>query len=86
MDDIILEKRLELCGESVRFQDMLRWGIADKMVNQGSKTPWFGSNGEVRWTVYNSSDVAGFKNRHWLLPFPETEIMLNPNIEQNTGW
>lgn len=86
MDDIMLEKRLELCGESVRYQDMIRWGITDKMSSQGKQTPWFGSNGAVRFEVYNTGDVAGFKERHKLLPFPEVEKSLNKNLIQNTGW
>jgi hypothetical protein len=86
MNDVMLEKRLELWGEDVRYQDMIRWGIADKMKDQGKKTPWFGSNGQVRWEVYNTGDAAGFKERHMLLPFPETEISLNSNVTQNPGW
>lgn len=84
-EDVRLEKRLELCGEGVRFQDMLRWRIADKMAAQGTNTPWLGANGTVRWQSYNR--VAGFKpERHWLLPFPQTELTNNPNVKQNTGW
>lgn len=86
IDDIMLEKRLELCGESVRFQDMIRWGIASKMVDQGKKTPWFTSGGTTKWIEYNSGDKAGFKDKHLLLPFPETEITLNQNVQQNPGW
>jgi hypothetical protein len=87
MNDIMLEKRLELCGESVRFQDMIRWGIAaDKLKNQGTRVPFFSSNGTVRWENFNSSEQAGFKARHHLLPFPQVELTLNPNVIQNTGW
>jgi len=86
MDDIMLEKRLELCGESVRYQDMIRWGIANKMANQGKQTPWFTSGSTVKWVEYNAGDKAGFKEKHLLLPFPETEVTLNPNVKQNPGW
>jgi hypothetical protein len=87
MPDVQLEKRLELCGESVRFQDMLRWDIADKMSAQGTKTPFYASNDATRWVEYNiPTTAAGFKERHWVLPFPQTELTLNPNIKQNTGW
>ncbi len=85
MEDIQTEKRLELCGEGVRFQDMVRWGIADQMSEQGKKTPWFTSSGTIRWEEYNGNE-AGFRSKHWLLPFPEVEIQLNSNIEQNEGW
>lgn len=86
MEDVMLEKRLELCGESVRFQDMLRWDITDKMASQGTQTPWFGSNGTVRWSNYNTPEAAGFKERHKLLPFPQTELTLNNNVTQNPNW
>ena len=87
MDDIMLEKRLELCAESVRFQDMLRWGIAeDKLKNQGQRQPWLQSNGTVNWIEYNPGNTAGFKTRNNLMPFPQVEITLNKNIVQNTGW
>lgn len=87
MEDVMLEKRLELCGESTRYQDMIRWKIADKMVNQGTQTPSLQSNGTVTWISYNSSSQAGFKTeRHWLLPFPQSELTLNKNINQNPNW
>jgi hypothetical protein len=87
MDDVMLEKRLELCGESTRYQDMIRWKIADKMVNQGLKVPSLQSSGLVTWVDYNSIEQAGFKiKRHWLLPFPQSELTLNKNINQNEGW
>jgi hypothetical protein len=87
IDDVVLEKRLELCGESVRYQDMIRWKIADKMGNQGKKVPSLHSNGLVTYGEYNPGDVAGFKTaKHWLLPFPQAEKNLNENINQNEGW
>lgn len=87
MDDVMTEKQLELCGESTRFQDMLRWGIAaERLQDQGKEVPWFAANGTTRWEVYNKT-VYGFKTgKHEFLPFPDTEITLNPNISQNPGW
>ena len=87
MEQIQLEKRLELCAESVRFQDMLRWGIAaEKLKDQGRSQPWLQSNGTVQWIEYNPGNTAGFKARNVLLPFPQVEITLNRNIVQNTDW
>ena len=86
MEDVMLEKRLELCGEGVRFQDMIRWGIGNKMKDQGKQIPWFTSSGTIKWMEYNGEGKAGFKEKHLLLPFPETEITLNPNVKQNPGW
>lgn len=89
LKDLQREKRIELCGEGTRFQDMLRWGIAqEKMKNQGEKCPLLDSNGNVTYVKYNGDDPEkyGFKERHNLLPIPGTEIRLNKSINQNPGW
>ena len=52
MDDIKKEKRLELCLESVRYQDLVRWGDAETVLgNQGQQIPSF------RWSI--EKDEAG---------------------------
>lgn len=87
--DIQTEKRLELCGEGTRYQDLVRWGIAyDKLKSQGEKCPTCDSNGNVTYTSYNSDpEKYGFKQgKHELLPYPGTEIRLNSAIKQNPGW
>ena len=39
LDDVKKEKRLELCMECVRFQDLVRWGDAESVLgNQGKKS------------------------------------------------
>ena len=87
--DIQREKRIELCGECIRFQDLLRWGIAEeKMKNQGGSYPLLSSNGSIEYIPVNDSNPEkyGFKTRHNMLPYPGVEIRLNPNITQNPGW
>ncbi len=89
LEDIKTEKRIELCGESLRFQDLLRWGEAEaRMKDNGSRCPALESNGNVSYTKYNGDDTSkyGFKPRHNRLPYPGVEIRLNPNIKQNEGW
>jgi len=89
LKDIQNEKRLELVGEGTRYQDIIRWGIAaDLLKNQGEKCPVLDSNGNVTYNVYNKdASKFGFKaGKHELLPYPGTEIRLNPNITQNPGW
>lgn len=87
--DIQREKRIELCGEGTRFQDMLRWGIAEeRMKDQGSRCPFLDSNGNVSYKKFNGDDSSkyGFKAKHNLLPYPGVEIRLNDQIQQNPGW
>lgn len=89
LDDIKREKRVELCGESTRFQDLLRWGEAEaKMKDNGKHCPILDSNGHVTYNKYNGDDASkyGFKQKHNRLPYPGVEIRLNKNITQNPGW
>ncbi len=101
IEDIKKERRLELCGEMVRWQDLIRWGDANKVLkNKGRWSPDWNvelikdDNGKVigygKETVTMNeiygADNCGFKERHWLLPFPADEISVNPNLKQNPGW
>lgn len=88
LEDIKIEKRLELCMESVRFQDLVRWGDTDVLVNQGKSVPSFMmQNGTPTVNADGfTNNQAGFKEKNLLLPIPEKEIMLNTNMEQNPGW
>ena len=84
MNDIKTEKRLELCNECVRYQDLVRWGDANTALgNQGKEIPVYGADG-VEWNFKN--DNYGFKDKNKLLPIPLKEIDLNPNMKQNEGW
>lgn len=43
MDDIKTEKRLELCYEGCRYEDLIRWGDAEEYLGeQGAEIPQFG--------------------------------------------
>lgn len=88
IEDIKLEKRLELCCEYTRFQDLLRWGEAEaRMGKQGEKCPILNSSGVVTYESYNSDPSKyGFKARHNRLPIPAVECRLNSAINQNPGW
>ncbi len=79
-EDIKLERRLELAFEFVRYQDLIRWGDAATVLKDAGKQIPRGDG-----TYYEFSN-AGFKDYNWLLPFPETEVNVNPNIVQNTGY
>ena len=107
LDDVKKEKRLELCLESVRFQDLVSWGDAKAVLGeQGKFIPAYGyfpkidpSTGEVMKDAQGNpifefklepentkNSVYGFQDKHMLLPIPYTELNVNPNIKQNTGW
>ncbi|MGM9792400.1 MAG: RagB/SusD family nutrient uptake outer membrane protein [Candidatus Cryptobacteroides sp.] len=89
LDDIKTEKRIELCGESLRFQDLVRWGDAEsRLKDNGASCPQLESNGSVTYIHYNGDDTSkyGFKSKHNRLPYPGVEIRLNKVIKQNEGW
>lgn len=101
MDDIKKERRLELFGEMVRWQDLIRWGDAAKVLkDKGRYSPdWnielikdsdgnvtgYGEESETLNEI-NDPENCGFKPRHWLLPFPAEEVSVNRNLKQNPGW
>ena len=84
LNDIKTEKRLELCLECVRYQDLVRWNDAKAaMGNQGKEVPAFTKDG-IQWNWQNTA--YGFQDKHMLLPIPLKELENNPNMQQNTGW
>jgi hypothetical protein len=75
------ERKVELCGEQVRFSDLVRWGrlasflSSDKLLNSIPKA-------DKAALVFSSP-----KNLLW--PIPQREIDVNPNItqeDQNPGY
>ncbi len=93
MEDLKLEKRLELCLEGTRYQDLIRWGdAASVMGSQWDKVPNFAGKAEdgnyiLNYPQVNCNTTYGFKSgKHDLLPIPLNEINVNPNIHQNPGW
>lgn len=91
--DVKNEKRLELFGECVRYQDLLRWdddndgtGASAVLANQGSEYPMMDTNGQVTYKSANTEGKYGFKSKHKHLPYPYKEISQNKEIKQNSGW
>lgn len=91
LNDIKNEKRLELCLEQVRYQDLVRWGDADKVLaKKGNKIPVFSGlkdDGTYDVAYPFENTTYGFKaGKHELLPFPEHEMNVNKKLIQNPGY
>ena len=87
LDNIKTEKRLELCGEGFRFQDLVRWGDAyDCLKDKGKDYPTLEPNGTVNYVSSGRSEYGFKKGKHERLPYPFTEVMLNHAIKQNPNY
>lgn len=88
MDQIKVESRLELCFEGQRYENIIRWGDAAKLLEHaGEKNPALQPDGSVKWESYNDAGKCGFvAGKHELWPFPATEMQVNPNMTQNDKW
>lgn len=74
-----LERRLEFACEGQRFFDLVRWGIADSVLNN-----YFGSESKLRSYLIGAHFVKG-KNEY--MPIPQSEIDLGHGlITQNPGY
>lgn len=69
-----MERALELYGESVRWADLKRWGDLD-------------SPEELAKVAERDPDFKNFViGKSIRLPIPQTEVLNNPNIKQNSGY
>ena len=80
------ERGRELCFESLRKYDLIRWGIfVESMHGYASQTE------DVRWNKnatagYAAAIGAAVQPRHVLLPIPAIELGVNTLLEQNSLW
>lgn len=68
------ERITELTGESVRWNDLARWGYFDdaaKLIQL-----------KARDAEFNNFTIP----RNKLMPIPQSERDINPNLKQNPGW
>lgn len=87
LEDIQVEKRLELCYEATRWQDLVRWGIAyDKLKNHGNQMPMLQLDGSVTYVDLGNPEYGFKQGKHELLPFPADEMRVNKVIKQNPGY
>lgn len=79
------ERRVELCGERLRYYDTRRWLIAEQ-VDGG---PFYGMNVDGdgdSFFVRSIFETRVFRKEFYLFPIPQSEINKDKNIVQNPGW
>lgn len=86
MQDIMDERARELCFETLRVPDLLRWGnfitVMKAVGNDISSYATFSTNTQAQAGL-------GYKNisdRNILLPIPSSEMSVNTLMTQNEGW
>jgi len=89
-DSIVSERFKELCFESLRKPDLIRWGIyltqMQKILAYNNSTGISSSNTNiVRGNTLISNTLAA-GNKILLLPIPAAEISVNKAMTQNPGW
>lgn len=75
MKILMRERQLELCGEQLRYFDLLRWGIIKQTIN-------------MEKAAEPGTGTQPFQDKHLLFPIPDVEKNYNPNVarEINNGW
>lgn len=79
------ERRVELAFENVRYFDTRRWKIATT-TNNG---PVYGMNMNASGNAFYQKTLIEtriFKNKDYLFPIPNKQILINSNLVQNPGW
>ncbi len=80
------ERRSELAFEGTRHKDIIRWRIAENVLNGWCHGIY---TGEVVGTDdgYARIEQRSFNaSKHYLWPVPQAERDLNKNLAQNSGW
>jgi starch-binding outer membrane protein, SusD/RagB family len=96
-EEIRRERLVELAMEGFRYDDLLRWGIAEDVLTQPIKgIPYLGDEyPKIQWSEYLIEDnfivvqeakTRFFEEKNYLWPIPLLQISLNNKLEQNPGW
>lgn len=83
------ERARELCFESLRKYDLIRWGIYVKAVHDDLET----ATADPRWATVTlarclgaSTYAARTQKKHQFLPIPTKELDVNNALSQNEYW
>ena len=72
------ERRVEFAMEGLYWSDIRRWDICDEIYPLNI----YNHQGEVIERRFPN----GYQRQYQLLPIPDSERSMNPNLEQNPGW
>src|SRR5690606_25924279 len=88
------ERRVELAGEGLRYFDIIRWRIAEEVLNKDIKSmdldnwvdlPVDGSGNSLLPVKSVQSRVFD-PSKHYVWPIPQDAIDRSENLEQHSEW
>lgn len=83
IDLIRNERRIEFAGEGLRYDDIIRWRIAEDVLNK----PALGHTRMENGTKMSLKiEDRTFTPHNYLWPFHESSLKVNPNLRQNPGY
>lgn len=99
-EEIRRERRAELSGEAMRYDDIIRWKIAETELPKAILGAKFDASAypnikpgkdiildENGFILVQTKESRSFDiNKNYLYPLPLRELSLNPNLTQNPGW
>ncbi|HEY5368327.1 MAG TPA: RagB/SusD family nutrient uptake outer membrane protein [Hanamia sp.] len=91
-DEIHQERSVELCFEGKRFYDMIRWKVADQVMNvdrhgmEITNTHPTDNSGVWQYQVIPLNHNHVFTMKMYLDPIPQPVIAQNPKLVQNPGY
>lgn len=81
------ERRSELAFEGLRYTDIIRWRIAETVLNGNALGAYTGESGTIVENGHRIVEKRKFdKGKHYLWPIPQAERFLNKNLGQNPNW
>ncbi|MBB5441115.1 MULTISPECIES: RagB/SusD family nutrient uptake outer membrane protein [Pedobacter] len=78
------ERRVEFCYEEHWFWDFRRWKLTPETVIKVQIPVWT-SPTTVRYDI-NTIETRFWNPKMYRMPIPESEVLANPKMVQNSGW
>lgn len=99
-EEIRRERRVELCSECFRYDDLIRWKTAETELPQAIMGAKFDADAYSNvvpgkdinldadgFIIVQSKESRAFDvNKNYLFPLPLRELSLNTQLTQNPGW
>ena len=80
------ERRVELCTEGIRYDDLRRWKQAESVLNQNFYGMNFYGTNQTNFFTRTQYQTRVYKKAFYWFPVHLSEIEKNPNLVQAPFW